>query len=134
MTDNEKDTTPMTETETETYVSPAQKTDIDYFFDSLPPLVGSFASKHNEAPTAASLAIHLARESVGQFALLGITTPSHVCPDGTALAIASPQAIQAASQSVIPKNFGATLGNGHSKQGALVTQFETQSIQKVQGL
>jgi hypothetical protein len=113
-------------------VQPSKPSDIDVFLDALPLLVGSFAAKHNEAVTAANLAVSLARETTGQFALLGICDQTTLCSDGMPLAIVGNVPTQ--SQSDIPRNIGQGLGNGHSKQGAMVAQFGNQQIQKIQGL
>jgi hypothetical protein len=110
---------------------PSKPSDIDVFLDALPIIVGSFAAKHNEAVTAANLAVGLARETTGQFALLGICDQTTICTDGMPLAIAGNVPTQ--NQSDIPRNI-SQLGNGHSKQGAMVAQFPHQSIQKIQGL
>jgi hypothetical protein len=111
---------------------PSKPSDIDVFLDALPIIVGSFADKHNEAITAANLAVGLARETTGQFALLGICDQTTICTDGLPLAIAGN--VPAQSQSDIPRNIGQGLGNGHSKQGAMVASFANQQIQKIQGL
>ncbi|HYX21722.1 MAG TPA: hypothetical protein VFA98_12830 [Thermoanaerobaculia bacterium] len=111
---------------------PSTPSDIAAFFDALPVIVGSFAAKHNEAVTAAKLAVDLARETTGQFATLGLCDQTTICTDGLPLAIIGN--VPSQGQSDIPRNLGQGLGNGHSKQGAVVAQFQNQSIQKIQGL
>ena len=112
---------------------PNKASDAEVFFDVLPQLVGSFAMKHNEAVTAANLAISLARETAGQLAILGVCDQETYCTDGLPLALT--QGIQpAANPSGIPRNVTQNLGNGHSRQGAMVAHFPNENTQKIQGL
>lgn len=100
-------------------------TDVDAFLNLLPNLVGSFASKHNDPKTASDLAINLAREETAHMVAIGQCTPTTVCRDGRPLAL-----YPGAQNPQSP--FG--LGSGQSRQGAMVAQFETTNVQKIQGL
>lgn len=111
---------------------PSRPSDVEVFLGILPQLVGSFAAKHNEAVTVANLAVGLSRETTGMNVSVGVCDQTTICTDGLPLAIVGNVAMQ--SPSDIPRNLGQGLGNGHSKQGALVAQFPHQNIQKIQGL
>jgi hypothetical protein len=111
---------------------PSKPSDVDVFLGLLPAIVGSFAQKHQEAPTAAGLAINLAREATGQLASLGVCDVTTRCRDGFALALIG--GAPAASPSEIPQNFGQTLGNGQSRMGAMVAQFKSEDVRRIQGL
>lgn len=111
---------------------PSRPTDVEVFLGILPHLVGSFAAKHNEAVTAANLAVGLARETAGMNVSVGVCDQTMICTDGMPLALIGNVSVQSPSE--IPRNLGQGLGNGHSKQGAMVAQFPHQSIQKIQGL
>lgn len=108
-----------------------QPSDIEVFLLVLPNCVGSFAAKSIDAKSASDSAIILARETVGSLAKLGFCQPTVMCTDGQPLAVG----IMAPAPSAPPiDNTGFTLGNGHSRQGAMVTQFANAHVQKIQGL
>jgi len=101
-----------------------QRTDVDTFLGLLPNLVGAFASKHNEPKTASDLAIQLAREETAHMVQMGCCEAVTMCRDGRPLAL-SPNMREEST---------LALGNGRSKQGAVVAQFENQNITRIQGL
>lgn len=106
--------------------SNSKPTDVDAFLNLLPCLVGAFASKHNDPKTASDLAINLAREETAHMVAIGQCAPTMVCRDGRPLALYP--GMGPAQQSP----FG--LGSGQNRQGALVAQFETTNVQRIQGL
>jgi hypothetical protein len=118
--------------ETQNPQAARKPSDVEIFLNVLPNLVGSFAAKHNDARTATDLAINLARETTGQLAALGVCDPTSMCLDGLPLAIIGGR--PTVNPSGIPQNLGQGLGNGRSRQGAMVAQFENQNVQKVHGL
>jgi hypothetical protein len=122
----------MEETTTQTAQKPS---DVEVFLGVLPNLVGSFAAKHNDARSATDLAIDLARQTTGQLVLLGVCDQSTMCRDNRPLALVPGQPV--ADPSNIPSNIPTNpvgLGNGHSRQGAMVAQFRNENVTKIQGL
>ena len=104
--------------------NPLPPTDVEVFLKNLPKYVDSFAKKYNDPKTARDLAINLAREEVGHLAELGLCRMTTMCRDGRPLALTS------ATASPGP----LAIGNGANRQGAMVAQFESQQVTKIQGL
>lgn len=108
-----------------------RRTDVDAFLQLLPDVVGSFASKNNDAKTITDLSIHLAREMTGQIVSSGMADSTMVCRDGQPLGLDSGAPIR--GQTAGPLGQGP-IGNGSNRQGAMVAHFDNQSVQKIQGL
>jgi hypothetical protein len=120
--------------------------DKDVFFRLLPGLCGSFATQYNDPKTVMALGIELAREETGRMADLGVCERTIMCRDGRPLALqvylAPPQYRSTVQQPAPapnqhPQQEGAlplANTNGRGLQGQMVAHFETNSIQKIQGL
>ena len=107
-----------------------RRTDVDAFLQILPDIVGSFASKHGEPKTVTDLSIHLAREMSGQIVNAGMADATMVCRDGSPLGLESGTPVGGTAG---PLGHGP-LGNGSSKQGAMVAHYSSQNVQKIHGL
>lgn len=114
----------MTTEEEKTTTENLLPTDAEVFLKNLPKYVESFAKKYNDPQTARDLAINLAREEVGHLAEMGLCRMTVMCRDGRPLALTTNM------QGPGP----LAIGNGQNRQGAMVAQFQSQQVQKIQGL
>ncbi len=146
--------TAATQASTETFASepvsvPAPQrglSDKDVFFRLLPGLCGSFATQYNDPKTVMALGVELAREEAGRMADLGVCERTIMCRDGRPLALqvylAPPQYRSTVQQPAPapnqhPQQEGAlplANTNGRGLQGQMVAHFETNTVQKIQGL
>ena len=108
------------------YVDP-RKTDLELFYELLPSIIGGYAGKSVDARSANASALIMAREMLGQMALLGVCRLTVQCLDGLPLALMPAQQhnpnVQQPQQAP-----GAAYG-----QGGLVSQQPTQATQRPQG-
>jgi len=128
---------------------PRAVSDKDVFFQLLPWLAGSFATKSNDPKTVMALAIELAREETGRLADVGACRRTTLCHDERPLALQvyfQPQEVRTTQQPVAPAPVpaGSTFhphealplanSNGRGSQGQMVAHWPTASVQKIQGL
>jgi hypothetical protein len=117
------------EEKNETVVTPKRRpSDVEVFLQLLPNIVGSFATKHQDARTVRDLAIGLARETTLALVALGVCDRTTMLNDGQPLATATPGVVGAPRDPMLGNN------NGHGTQGAMVAHWPNTGVQKIQGL
>lgn len=97
-----------------------RKTDLEMFYEILPHIVGGYAGKSVDARSANASALIMAREMLGQCALLGVCRLTVQCLDGLPLAL-MPAGQHQANPSVAQPQQQPTAGVAYG-QGGLVSQ------------
>ena len=107
------------------------RSDREAFFELLPAIVASFATKHTESKTIRELSIGLAREVTASLVQAGICERTTTCFDLYQLAPV-PAAVAMQPLSSTPAPLGN--GNGFTTQGQMVAQYQTNEVQKIRGI